>query len=229
MDEKTEKTYRWKETWRDHGEFDWLCEMETCEEAIDSLRAHIENCDRLHDGRSIEEAEGLILDIEDEIAERGEYPEWPTRDHMVKYCGKYLVSDKKVRLSSDTTDALIVKWGGLMDDSLSPWEKRCVAYLFENEQKELMSRKNKKGKEMWNLTPDLLRTRWSSEVDFMRWRFEQYSMFTVSRIEPMPEQLIDEYCTLMMSKVTQKLGEVADQIDEATRSDSFSIFFTRHR
>jgi hypothetical protein len=230
MDEKTEKTYRWKETWRDHREFDWLCDMETCEEAIDSLRGHIENCDRLHDGRSIEEAERLILDIEDEIDARSEHPEWPTRDQMVKYCGKYLVSPKKVLFSSDTSDALIKKWGGLLDDNdnLSQWDKRCLAHLFENEQKELMSRKKKMGKETWNLTPDLLRTRWVSEDDFYRWRMDQYGV-RVALIEPMPKQLIDEYCTLVMSKVTKDTGMAAERIDTATRSDNISIFFTRYK
>jgi hypothetical protein len=84
--------YPWPESWRDNSEFDWLCEMDTCEDAIYSLRMHIQNCDRKHESRSIYNAEDLIVEIEDEIAAREEHPEWPTRDNIIKYCGIYVNS-----------------------------------------------------------------------------------------------------------------------------------------
>jgi hypothetical protein len=209
MDEKTEKKYLWKETWRDHREFDWLCEMETCEEAIDSLKVHIENSDRLHEGRSIEEAEGVILDIEDEIAARDEHPEWPTLDHMMKYCGKY-----PVRLVDGCSNIRI---------NGEPF--LCTR---ERKFKDISEVTSSQGSGTWELTPELLRTRWVSEDDFYRWRMDQYGV-RVALIEPMPKQLIDEYSTLVMSKVTKDTGRAAERIDTATRSDNISIFFTRYK
>lgn len=135
---------RWKETWRDHPRLDWLCEMDTCEDAIESLQIHISNCDSRYEGGSIKDAEETILDILSEIERREYAPEWPTLDQMAKYCGKYPV----IGLKSD--DVL---------------------------------------ERTWNLTPDLLRTRWVSEDDFYQWRLNQYGV-RPPRIEPMPEQLI---------------------------------------
>jgi hypothetical protein len=154
-----EKKYKWKETWRDSREFDWLCEMESCEDALYSLQVHIENCDKKHDGRSIDEAEGLMLDIQDEIDERLINPEWPTDWNLQEYCGKYPVVIRKEEKQG--TGKLKVKW--------------CI--------------KSYDG--TWNLTPELLKSRWTSEVDFLLWRDEQCDGLPVRRIEPMPPELIN--------------------------------------
>ena len=47
------------------GEFDWLADIETFDEAIDALEVHIVNSSPLHDGRSIEHAKSLIMDFID--------------------------------------------------------------------------------------------------------------------------------------------------------------------
>ena len=151
MYDKYDKIYKWKETWRDDKDFDWLYEIETCEEAIESLNIHIENSSPKHDFRSIERAESLILEIQDEIDSRKENPNWPTLDQVAKYCGKY------------------------------PCGKRSGKYHHID---------LREGS--FNLTPELLATRWVSDVDFKRWLFGQYLCFDsdIVRIEPIPESLI---------------------------------------
>lgn len=142
-----EKDIRWKETWRDDLEFDWLDDMENCDEAIDSLRVHIENCDRKYDSKSIEHAEDLIMDIEDEKFERKAYPEWPIKEQVERFCGVYPCLD------------------------------------FENVSRETLIRTG----ETWKLTPQLLKTRWTSELDFVRWSRVIYGYYPREvRIESMP-------------------------------------------
>jgi hypothetical protein len=147
MENKFYEIYRWKETWRDSSEFDWLDDMKDCDEAIESLRMHIQNCDRKYEFKSICNAEDLILDIEDEKVERESCPEWPTNEQVEKYCGVY----------------------------------PCLEYV---------SRETKPVRrigEVWKLTPQLLKTRWMSELDFVQWSLVMYSFYPQEvRIEPMP-------------------------------------------
>jgi hypothetical protein len=139
------KIYRWKETWRDNCEFDWLDDMKDCDEAIESLRMHIQNCDRKYDLKSIYNAEDLILDIEDEKVEREFCPEWPTNEQVEKYCGVYPCLE-------------------------------CVS-------RETFRRTG----EAWKLTPQLLKTRWTSELDFIQWSRVMHGLNSQEvRIEPMP-------------------------------------------
>jgi hypothetical protein len=132
----------WKVTWRDHDNLDWLCEIESCDDAIESLKFHISCCDRCYESSSIREAEDIIYEIMSEMDEREQHPEWPTVEQMKKFCGKYLVS------------------GAERNESMT-----------------------------WNLTPELLRTRWTSEDDFYQWMMGQYGV-REARVEPMPEVLL---------------------------------------
>jgi hypothetical protein len=143
--------FRWKETWRDSSEFDWLDDMKDCDEAIESLRTHIENCDRKYDSKSINNAEDLILDIEDEKVEREFCSEWPTNEQVEKYCGVY----------------------------------PCLEYV----SRETFRRTG----EVWKLTPQLLKTRWTSELDFMQWSLVMYSFYPQEvRIEPIPVTYVSQ-------------------------------------
>lgn len=141
------KDFRWNETWRDSFEFDWLGDMENCDDAIESLRVYIQNCDRKYDSKSINNAEELILDIEDEKVERELYPEWPTNEQEKRFCGIY----------------------------------PCLDY-------EYVSRETfRRTGEVWKLTPQLLKTRWTSELDFVRWSCVMHGSHPKDvRIEPMP-------------------------------------------
>ena len=153
MENKFYEIYRWKETWRDSSEFDWLDDMKDCDEAIESLRMHIQNCDRKYEFKSICNAEDLILDIEDEKVERESCPEWPTNEQVEKYCGVY----------------------------------PCLEYV---------SRETKPVRrigEVWKLTPQLLKTRWMSELDFVQWSLVMYSFYPQEvRIEPIPVTYVSQ-------------------------------------
>ena len=170
MENKFYEIYRWKETWRDNPEFDWLDDMKDCDEAIESLRTHIENCDRKYDSKSINNAEDLILDIEDEKVEREFCSEWPTNEQVEKYCGVYPCLENAISVG--------------FKKSKTPVDFDIISvFSLEYVSRETFRRTG----EVWKLTPQLLKTRWTSELDFIRWSRVMHGFHPHEvRIEPMP-------------------------------------------
>jgi hypothetical protein len=173
------KIYRWKETWRDNCEFDWLNDMKDCDEAIESLRMHIQKnkkfmaAQRTARSRYLKFAEKSGLHIEVHTV---------SQDCDRKYEFKSINNAEDLILDIKDEQAereFCPEW---------PINEQVGKYCGVYPCLECVSRETfRRTGEAWKLTPQLLKTRWTSESDFIQWLLVMHGLnHQEARIEPMP-------------------------------------------